>query len=104
MSKKIVSMLLIAAMGMTMLVGCGGSGAADTSSTAGDTTSPETTQSTESADTANASSGVTYSGDLSIMHFSTSEESQGNGGSDGFRTMIAQWKEANPNVNLVENV
>jgi len=38
------------------------------------------------------------------MHYSTSEESEGNGGSDGFRTMLAEWKEANPNVNLSENV
>ena len=38
------------------------------------------------------------------MHFSTSEESEGNGGSDGFRTMLAEWKEANPDINLVENV
>lgn len=86
MNKKMMSMLLSAAVGVTMLAGCGGSGATDTS---GDATSP---------------SGGAYSGDLSIMHFSTSEESQGNGGSDGFRTMIAEWKEANSNVNLVENV
>ncbi len=38
------------------------------------------------------------------MHYSTPEESEGNGGSDGFRTMLAEWKEANPNVNLSENV
>ena len=38
------------------------------------------------------------------MHFSTSEESQGNGGSDGFRTVLAEWKEAHPDITLNENV
>ena len=38
------------------------------------------------------------------MHFSTSEESEGNGGSDGFRTTIAAWKEAHPDITLTENV
>ena len=98
MSKKIISMLLIAAMGVTMLVGCGG-----TAETTGEA-SPETTESANPSDETNSTSQLAYSGDLSIMHYSTSEESQGNGGSDGFRTMIAEWKEANPNINLVENV
>lgn len=47
---------------------------------------------------------LAYAGDLNVMHFSTSEESEGNGGSDGFRTVIAAWNEAHPDINLVENV
>ena len=53
---------------------------------------PAYAESTE-ASTEGAGSGVmevakndlAYKGSLDIMHFSTSEESQANGGSDGFR-------------------
>ena len=51
-----------------------------------------------------AATELEYKGDLVLMHFSTSEESEGNGGSDGFRTTIAAWKEAHPEINLTENV
>ena len=51
-----------------------------------------------------AETELEYAGDLEIMHFSTSEESEGNGGSDGFRTVLAAWNEAHPDINLVENV
>ena len=51
-----------------------------------------------------AETELAYTGDLNLMHYSTSEESEGNGGSDGFRTVIAAWKEAHPDINLVENV
>lgn len=47
---------------------------------------------------------LAYTGDLEIMHYSTSEESEGNGGSDGFRTVLAAWDEAHPDINLVQNV
>ncbi len=47
---------------------------------------------------------LAYTGDLAIMHYSTSEEADGNGGSDGFRTTLAAWKEAHPEINLEENV
>ncbi len=47
---------------------------------------------------------LAYTGDLNIMHFSTSEEAEGNGGSDGFRSTLAAWNEAHPDINLVENV
>ena len=57
-----------------------------------------------SAATDVAATDLAYKGDLEIMHYSTSEESQGNGGSDGFRTVLAAWNEAHPDINLVENV
>ncbi len=58
--------------------------------------------SSSSSSSTTVSSGL--SGSLDLMHFSTSEESEGNGGSDGFRTMIAEWTKANPGVKLNQNV
>ena len=51
-----------------------------------------------------AATELAYKGGLELMHFSTSEESEGNGGSDGFRTTLAAWKEAHPDITLTENV
>lgn len=108
--KKVLALALTATMTFS-LVGCGGS-----TDTAAEAPAEETTEEApaeeaaeeapaeEATDDAAASAGLAYKGDLNIMHFSTSEESEGNGGSDGFRTMLAEWKEANPDINLVENV
>ena len=119
MKKKLVSMLLCSAMVASMLTGCGGSGdeaqapvttdeapAADTETEApeADAEAEAPAADAETEAEAPAAGGLAYTGDLNLMHYSTSEESEGNGGSDGFRTMIAEWKEANPNINLVENV
>lgn len=118
MKKKLISAFLCAAMTASMLAGCGGSSEASTDASPNEPAKEETpaddTADSEAGDTADAADSgtdsasaggsVTYSGDLSIMHYSTSEESEGNGGSDGFRTMLQEWKDANPNVNLVENV
>ena len=41
-----------------------------------------------------AANDLAYKGELEIMHYSTSEESEGNGGSDGFRTVLQAWDEA----------
>ena len=51
-----------------------------------------------------AANELEYAGPLEIMHYSTSEESQGNGGSDGFRTVLAAWDEAHPEITLNQNV
>lgn len=51
-----------------------------------------------------AANELGYKGTLEIMHYSTSEESQGNGGSDGFRTVLAAWDEAHPDITLNQNV
>lgn len=119
MKKKLVSMLLCSAMVASMLTGCGGSGdeaqapvttdeapVADTETEApeADAEAEAPAADAETEAEAPAAGGLAYTGDLNLMHYSTSEESEGNGGSDGFRTMIAEWKEANPNINLVENV
>ena len=51
-----------------------------------------------------AANDLEYKGELVIMHYSTSEESLGNGGSDGFRTVLAAWDEAHPDITLTQNV
>ena len=86
MKRKVLSALLTVAMVATMLCGCG-------------------SDNTASSNDSDAGSGdLAYNGTLSLMHYSTSEESQGNGGSDGFRTVLANWISDNPNVTLEENV
>ena len=75
MKKKALGILLTVAMTATMLAGCG----------------------KDNADNGNGTK-------LTLMHYSTSEESQGNGSSDGIRTMIANWKTAHPDITLDENV
>jgi multiple sugar transport system substrate-binding protein/raffinose/stachyose/melibiose transport system substrate-binding protein len=57
-----------------------------------------------SAATEVAQNDLAYTGELEIMHYSTSEESEGNGGSDGFRTVLAAWDEAHPDITLTQNV
>lgn len=38
------------------------------------------------------------------MHYSTSEESEGNGGSDDSVPVLAAWDEAHPDITLNQNV
>lgn len=86
MKKRFLSTLLASVLVAAALTACNGG-------TEGTTKEPD-----------GNGDGLAYKGELEIMHFSTSEESEGNGGSDGFRTMIANWKKANPEVTLSENV
>ena len=58
---------------------------------------------TAAAATDVAANDLAYKGELEIMHYSTSEESEGNGGSDGFRTVLAAWDEAHPDITLNQN-
>lgn len=97
MKKRLLSILLA-----TFVLG--GALTACTGNSDGTTDGSKSDSSKQTEDTDSSGDGLVYKGDLEIMHFSTSEESEGNGGSDGFRTMIAQWKEANPDINLTENV
>lgn len=108
MKKKLLSVILSTAMVATLLAGCG-SAAAPAEEAPAATEAPAEEAPAEEAEEAPAeeaapAEGLAYTGDLNLMHFSTSEESEGNGGSDGFRTMIAEWKAANTGINLVENV
>ena len=107
MKKKLLSVLLASAMVATMLTGCGGT--TDPATSAKEETKQEESKKEEKKEESKEESqadgsALEYSGTLELMHFSTSEESEGNGGSDGFRTVLAQWKEANPNIALEENV
>ena len=113
MKRKFFSAVLLSAMVTSMFAGCGNSTSTNSEAPAETTEtsqapveeSPAASETTTQA-TSNAAEGseLAYTGDLNVMHFSTSEEAQGNGGSDGFRTVNAQWDEAHPNINLVQNV
>ncbi len=104
-----MSLMLSAAMVSGLLTGCGSAAseapAADAPAAESEAPAADAAEATEAdaADTAEATE-LAYAGELTLMHFSTSEESEGNGGSDGFRTMLANWKEAHPDVDLNENV
>ncbi len=124
MKKKLLSTLLSVAMVSALLVGCGGSDDAGTTTEAPAETKEEApaetkeeapaeetkeeapAETTEAPAETEAAGGdeITYAGELEIMHYSTSEESQGNGGSDGFRTVLAEWDEAHPDITLTQNV
>lgn len=104
MKRKALGILLTVAMVATMLTGCGGS---DDATTTNDSSAPASSAPADSSAPAadnGGSEAAGYTGTLSIMHFSTSEESQGNGGSDGFRTTLANWIAANPDITVEENV
>lgn len=105
--KAITGLLLSTVMVSSMLAGCGNSG----SNKVADSTKAEATEAVaqEAAVSENGSeesqiSNLAYKGELSLMHFSTSEESEGNGGSDGFRTMIKNWETAHPDVAVNQTV
>ena len=57
-----------------------------------------------SAATPVANNDLAYKGDINLMHFSTSEEAEGNGGSDGFRTTLKAWEDAHSDISVKENV
>ncbi len=107
---KVLSILLATAMAGSMLAGCGGS-----SSGSGSNTSSESSESSESGSDTGAlkddsalaegnDNELAYTGELSLMHYSTSEESQGNGGSDGFRASIQSWLNGHPDITLNQSV
>ena len=109
MNKKLLSVLLSTAMVATMMTGCGSSSETAATDAAPATEAAAETQPVVAANEAtpadnNSTSDLAYAGELTLMHYSTSEESQGNGGSDGFRTVVAQWDEAHPDITLNQNV
>ncbi len=113
MKKKLLSVLLTAVLAAALLTGCGEKTAAPGNSTVDETqgtaAQENTGDSTGSTDTAAtktniAKTDLAYKGELEIMHFSTSEESEGNGGSDGFRTVLKDWETTHPDITLVQNI
>lgn len=113
MKKRLLSVLLSTAMIVTVLTGCGGS-AETTESASTEESAPaeeeteaveETAEETaEEATEESADGDLAYKGEITYMHFSTSEEAEGNGGSDGHRTMIAEWEAAHPDITLTQEV
>lgn len=102
-----------------MITGCGKKPAndgntaetTDNTQTQGEANTEDTEDTENTEDTGNvetktsvAQTDLAYKGELELMHFSTSEESEGNGGSDGFRTVLADWQTVHPDVSIVENV
>lgn len=97
-SKSVIALIAAAATLATTLAGC-------TSGTTASKAASSAKSSTTANSTASTSAGnLAYKGEISLMHYSTSEESQGNGGSDGFRTMISQWQSAHPDIKLKQTV
>lgn len=111
MKKKVLSVLLASTMMAGILAGCGSSGSTDAPAADASTEAAaektaaeeETAAETEEAEETDGEA-LAYAGEINLMHYSTSEESEGNGGSDGFRTMIANWEEAHPDITLNQNV
>ncbi|HHX62820.1 MAG TPA: ABC transporter substrate-binding protein [Epulopiscium sp.] len=99
--RKLLSGLLVMALATTMLAGCGSKEPASQES-AGETPVVEVKEE-KPADVVEEGK-LAYNGELELMHFSTSEESEGNGGSDGFRTVIAGWESDNSNIKLQQSV
>ena len=96
--KKFLAVVLTLAITLS-LAACGGAG-----TQAPAPSEPAAPAPAQPEAPASAADGLAYTGDLTVMHFSTFEESQGNGGSDGFRTVNQQWDDAYPNINLVQDV
>lgn len=109
MKRKILSVLMVTVMTAALLSGCGNKNTTTGSnSNVAATNEAATTEVTPTKDASgtqtSAGSDLKYSGELEIMHFSTSEESEGNGGSDGFRTVLAQWDDEQKNITLNQTV
>lgn len=98
--KTAISLLLTLVITTSMLSGCGNNG----EDTKTDTSGTNTEDITEEGNSTSDSEKLAYSGELTLMHFSTSEEASENGSSEGFRTVISDWQNANSNITLNENV
>ena len=83
MKKKMLGLLLSTAMLATTVAGCGSTAATTASAPAAEETAKTEAAESTAADTADTeaaagdSSELAYTGELEIMHYSTSEESDG---------------------------
>ena len=114
--KKVLAILM--AMAMTFsLAACGGTAETSPASPAADTeveaeagdsdageTEPVAADEVEPPAAESSESDLAYKGEINFMHYSTSEEAEGNGSSDGFRSCIAAWDEAHPDITLNQDV
>ncbi len=108
--RKVLALCLASVM-VFSLAACGG--AADTAPTeapaeaaaeATEETGEVAADAVEAPEAESAESGLAYKGEINFMHYSTSEEAEGNGSSDGFRSCIAAWEEAHPDITLNQDV
>ena len=106
MKKKVLSALLSVAMVATMLVGCGAQEAAAPAPApaAEEEAAPAEEEAAPAEEAAEEAASTGYAGTISYMHFSTSEEADGNGGSDAHRRAIEAWTAANPGITLEQEV
>lgn len=102
MKKKLLTALLSVSMIAGLLSGCGSTENEVQTPAEAETSTDEEQQETES-ETAQ-SDEITYAGELEIMHYSTSEEAEASGSSEGFRKVIADWESAHPDIALTQNV
>ena len=92
--KTAVAAILTLAMTGTMLGGC-----------QKETEEKENGQTAETQEKTKAENdGEGYAGELSLMHFSTAEESAESGSASDFRTVISNWEAENPDITLTQNV
>lgn len=92
--KTAVAAILTLAMTGTMLGGC-----------QKETEEKENGQTAETQEKTKAENdGEGYTGELSLMHFSTAEESAESGSASDFRTVISNWEAENPDITLTQNV
>jgi len=105
MKKKLLSLILVVTMISAMTAGCGTKDKDTTDTTTPTTVPTAAVEATQAPEVTTAAAGtLAYKGELELMHFSTSEESQGNGGSDGFRTSIANWEAKHADIKLNQEV
>lgn len=96
--KKIMALLLTAALGVS-LIGCGG-GKADTAKKP-EAAETESTQKTE--ETADKES-VEEQVEITITHFNIEEQREATADYDGFYTMLEEWQAQHPNVKITQSV
>lgn len=112
--RKVLALCLASAMTFS-LAACGGAAATAPAEAPAQAEAPaETEDAAETEEVAadaveapaaeSAESGLAYKGEINFMHYSTSEEAEGNGSSDGFRSCIATWEEAHPDITLNQDV
>lgn len=112
MKKRMMRLVTVLCVTATMVVGLVGCGSKPASTEA---PAPTDGVETEETDTpvgvaekteaeAPAATDLAYKGELEIMHYSTSEEAEGNGGSDAMRTTLQNWDDAHPDIQLVQNI
>ena len=112
MKKKLLSVLLASAM-VISLAACGGDDNKNDTPSSNDNQQVDGNGSanndgdTDTPDSDAPQAGgeeLAYTGEITFMHYSTSEESEGNGGSDAFRRAIANWDSAHPDITLNQEV